>query len=105
MFTRTFNFNRRAEEWAERHGKPMVGNGDVHRLRQLGTTYSMVDAPNDVGAICEAIRRGRVRVEAAPLSITAAARVLLDLFSYDIRDAVGKLRRRVPRLAASARRA
>ena len=44
MFTRTVNFNVFAERWAQRHGKPIVGNGDVHRLEQLGTTYSLVDA-------------------------------------------------------------
>jgi hypothetical protein len=38
MFTASLNFNYPAEQWARRHGKPMVGNGDVHRLRQLGTT-------------------------------------------------------------------
>ena len=41
MFTATLNFNRRAVEWAERHGRPLVGNGDVHRLHQLGTTCSI----------------------------------------------------------------
>ena len=35
MFTRGVDFNRRAERWAARHGKPVVGNCDVHRLRQL----------------------------------------------------------------------
>src|SRR5262245_60028478 len=30
MFTRHVNFNAPAQQWARRHGKPMVGNGDVH---------------------------------------------------------------------------
>ena len=47
MYTWSLNFNRLAERWARRHGKPMVGNGDVHRLEQLGTTYSLVDAERD----------------------------------------------------------
>ena len=33
---------------------PLVGNGDVHRLHQLGTTYSLVDAIPDADAICAA---------------------------------------------------
>jgi len=44
MFMPYVNFNAFAERWAHRHRKPMVGNGDVHRLEQLGTTYSLVDA-------------------------------------------------------------
>ena len=76
MFTRGVDFNRRAERWAARHGKPMVGNCDVHRLRQLGTTYSLVDAPRNADAICEAIAEGRVRVESRPLAWTEAAGVM-----------------------------
>ena len=76
MFTSTVDFNRRAERWAEQNGKPVVGNGDVHRLQQLGTTYSLVDAPAEVDAICDAVAAGRVRVESRPLAWTEVARIL-----------------------------
>jgi predicted metal-dependent phosphoesterase TrpH len=79
MFTRTLNFNTQAERWARRHGKPMVGNGDVHRLEQLGKTYSLVDAEAHPAAICEAITAGRVRVVATPHSTFTAARLMTDL--------------------------
>jgi hypothetical protein len=80
MFTSTVNvFNRRAERWAAAHGKPLVGNGDVHRMRQLGPTYSLVDAPADAEAICEAIAAGRVRVVSRPLSWIEVAQVLPDM--------------------------
>jgi predicted metal-dependent phosphoesterase TrpH len=88
MFTRALNFNRRAARWARAHGKPMVGNGDVHRLRQLGTTYSLVDAEPTPDAICGAIRAGRVRVEAQPLSVASAATVMSQLLSVDLRRAM-----------------
>ena len=79
MFTRTINFNVLAERWARRHGKPLVGNGDVHRLEQLGKTYSLVDADPTPDAICEAIAAGRVRVVATPHSTFTAARLMVDL--------------------------
>jgi predicted metal-dependent phosphoesterase TrpH len=79
MFTASLDFNRRAEQWASRHGKPLVGNGDVHRLRQLGTTYSMVDAAPDADAICAAIAAGRVRVERSPLGWTTAVTTVASL--------------------------
>jgi predicted metal-dependent phosphoesterase TrpH len=81
MFTRTINFNAPAERWARRHGKPVVGNGDVHRLEQLGTTYSLVDADPTPAGICEAIAAGRVRVVATPHSTFTAARLMADLFA------------------------
>ena len=66
MFTPHVNFNLIAKRWARRHDKPMVGNGDVHRLEQLGTTYSLVDAEPNADAICNAIAAGRVQVVARP---------------------------------------
>jgi predicted metal-dependent phosphoesterase TrpH len=83
MFTAQLNFNRRAERWAARHGKPLVGNGDVHRLYQLDTTYSLVDAEKDPQAICAAIAAGRVRVETRPLSWPQAVQIIASLVLAD----------------------
>jgi predicted metal-dependent phosphoesterase TrpH len=68
MYTRSLDYNRRARAWAQAHGKPLVGNCDIHRLDQLGTTWTEVDAPPDADAICTAIKAGRVAVRTAPLS-------------------------------------
>jgi predicted metal-dependent phosphoesterase TrpH len=73
MHTRAVDFNRRAVAWARAHGKPLVGNTDLHLLAQMGSTYSMVDAEPEADAICEAIRQGRVTVHASPLSHARAA--------------------------------
>jgi predicted metal-dependent phosphoesterase TrpH len=86
MFTRRINFNLRAARWAERHGKPIVGNGDVHRMSQLGTTYSLVDANPDPDAICRAIAAGRVHLEAQAISFAAAARTMASLVIEDLRS-------------------
>ena len=75
MYTRSLNFNRAAERWARRHGKPLVGNGDIHRLEQLGTTYSLVEADRDPASICAAIAGGRVRVVTTPLTWPTAIRI------------------------------
>jgi predicted metal-dependent phosphoesterase TrpH len=75
MYVRGLDWNRRAIAWASSHGRPLVGNADVHRLTQLGWTWSDVDvdatpAMSDAeaaAAICAAIRAGRVRVVSRPL--------------------------------------
>jgi predicted metal-dependent phosphoesterase TrpH len=92
MFTPGLNFNRAAVRWAAAHGKPVVGNGDVHRLVQAGWTWSLVDAERDPESICEAIRAGRVRVEATPLSPMVAARIVGGLLLQDVLQAAGPLR-------------
>jgi predicted metal-dependent phosphoesterase TrpH len=83
MFTNVVDFNRFARRWAARHSKPLVGNCDVHRLRQLGSTFSRVDANADADAICEAIRAGRVEVESRPLTVLEAAGIMGELLSTD----------------------
>lgn len=76
MFTPWVDFNRRAIAWARAHGKPVVGNTDLHLLEQLGTTYTLVDAAPTPDAICAAVRAGRVEVRARPLPLPRAAWIM-----------------------------
>lgn len=76
FWTRRLNFNARAAGWARRHDKPIVGNSDLHDLRQLGRTYSIVESDRDPDAICAAIRAGRVTVETEPVPAIELTRVL-----------------------------
>jgi predicted metal-dependent phosphoesterase TrpH len=84
MFTASVDFNRRGERWAIQHGKPIVGNCDVHRLHQLGTAYSIVDAEPNADSICAAIAAGRVHVESRPLTWFEVARTMGTLVAMDI---------------------
>ena len=104
MFTGLVNFNRRAERWAERYGKPLVGNCDVHRLRQLGTTYSLVDAEPDPDAICAAVAAGRVQVVSRALAAAQAASILGSMFANDILSAFRVKTARAPLTESAAYR-
>ncbi len=84
MYARSVNFNRAGERWARAHGKPLVGNGDVHLLEQLGTTYSLVDAEPSADAICEAIRQGRVQVSSTPLSLVRAGWIFAKILQAEV---------------------
>jgi predicted metal-dependent phosphoesterase TrpH len=83
MYTASLNFNERAERWAALNNKPVVGNGDVHRLWQVGTTYSLVDAEPHPDSICAAIAAGRVRVESRPLTWPEAIRTMTSMWTSD----------------------
>ena len=76
FWTRATNFNARAERWARRRGKAIVGNSDLHDLRQLGRTYSWVLAERDPDSICAAIREGRVSLRTEPVPPIELAQVL-----------------------------
>jgi predicted metal-dependent phosphoesterase TrpH len=80
FWTRGLNFNARAARWAADRGKPLIGNSDLHDLRQLGRTCSLVSAERDPDAICAAIREGRVSVQTSPVPPTELARVLTGMF-------------------------
>ena len=84
FYTRLVDFNRPAVRWAREHGKPLVGNGDVHRLSQLGRTFSLIDAEPHADAICAAIREGRVSVHTQPLRVSEAAWLIGDLLAGDV---------------------
>ena len=92
MFTDAVDFNAPARRWAQARGKPLVGTGDIHRLSQLGTTYSLVDAVPDADAICAAIKAGRVTVEASPLSWPTVVRLLGDLMVSSVRPTLAPVR-------------
>jgi predicted metal-dependent phosphoesterase TrpH len=85
--TASLDFNRRARCWAEAQGKPLVANSDAHHLSIFGTSWSVVESEADAGAICAAIRLGRVRTQTRPLSE-------LEVGSYLARMAYSSLRAR-----------
>lgn len=89
MYTKRLNFNRRAADWARAHGKPLVGNSDLHLLEQMGTTYSLVDAAPDPQAICDAIRNGAVTVESSPLTELRAASIFSRMLVGGLRGRIG----------------
>jgi predicted metal-dependent phosphoesterase TrpH len=78
-------FNNSAVGWAQQAGKPIVANGDIHRLIQLGTTFSLVDAPPEPDAICDAIRAGKVEIRTQPLTLIRAATYFADLMLAEMR--------------------
>ena len=84
MYARGANFNKAAVRWAAAHSKPLVGNCDVHRLTQLGTTYSLVQADPDPRSICDAICAGRVEVHTRPLSWFRTVALLCDIFTGEL---------------------
>jgi predicted metal-dependent phosphoesterase TrpH len=93
MYARALNFNHRAAEWARARGKPVVGNSDLHVLDQMGTTYTLVDAPPDRDAICEAIRQGRVELRTRPLAWTRAFSIVSRMLAGGAAGHVRKFRK------------
>jgi predicted metal-dependent phosphoesterase TrpH len=67
------DFNRRSFKLSTKTQKPVVGNGDVHYLWQLGRTFTWIYAEPRVDSILNAVRRGMIRIEQSNLSWLLAA--------------------------------
>lgn len=65
---RLINFNKKAVAITEKYNLPLVGTSDAHTLKQLHTTYSLVDAEKSTPAILKAVRDKRVQIVTKPLS-------------------------------------
>jgi predicted metal-dependent phosphoesterase TrpH len=69
FYTRKMNFNQKAVEMARAHNKALIGTSDVHFLKQLGRTYSLVNAAErSFSAISAAVRAGEIEVVTQPLT-------------------------------------
>lgn len=69
------DMNRKALAAAAAARKPVVGSSDCHNIWQFGRTCSLVESAKDTRAIVAAVKAGRVRVQAAPLSLLTMARI------------------------------
>ena len=98
FWTPGLNFNAKAARFAAKHGKPLVANSDLHDLRQMGRTYSLVSADRDPDSICAAIREGRVSIQTSPVPKLELARVLGGMFR---RGRKASLEADTPRLATT----
>ncbi len=76
FWTRGINFNAKAAKWAASHGKALVGNSDLHDMRQFGRTCSLVFGERSADGVCHAIREGRVSLHTTPAPKTELARVV-----------------------------
>lgn len=70
--TQGIDFNRRGEALAAKMKKPLVGNGDVHYLWQLGRTFTWIYSEPGVLPVLRAVKEGFVRIRKSPLKLSEA---------------------------------
>lgn len=85
-----FNLNKRTVRLAKKFGKKLVANSDVHDLRFLGKTYTLIDARLDKKSVFEALRKGRVEIGSEPLNFSEFFFISLMILRSTIRRAILK---------------
>ena len=77
FYTRTINFNRKAERAAKEFNLPLVGTSDNHTFPYEPTTFTWIESQEaTVPAVIDAICRGAVTVESRPCSYRHIAQTL-----------------------------
>jgi len=74
FYTRWFNPNKRTLRLAKKHHKQLVGNSDVHFLKDLGKTYTLIDSIPEKKAIFQAIAEGKSTIITTPLTMAECFR-------------------------------
>jgi len=81
LYTRKFNFNRKAQSFSKDKGLPILGLSDAHSLKQLDYTYTLIDSEKDMRSIFEAIRNGGTNIITRPARYSTSGAVGIQLFA------------------------
>ncbi len=68
FYTNWFNPNKKTAKLAKRYNKQLVGNSDVHFLKDLGRTYTLIESSPDKNEIFRAISDGKTNIITTPLT-------------------------------------
>ncbi|MFH1917348.1 MAG: PHP-associated domain-containing protein [Nanoarchaeota archaeon] len=62
FYYKFLTYNPPAKRLAEKYNLPLIGTGDVHRLYQMGYTFTIIDAKKDAKDVLTAIKKGKVKL-------------------------------------------
>ncbi|MBI2102357.1 PHP domain-containing protein [Candidatus Woesearchaeota archaeon] len=92
LHTKLLNPNTKMMKRAQELQKPIVGNSDVHLLKDLGRTYTLIDADKNEDAVFKAIRENKVTVVTTPLPLFEFVRITLRAFWSGMRHQLKSLK-------------
>lgn len=69
FYKKFLNFNKKAIETARKYNKPLVGTSDVHDMRFLDSTYSLIDSKKNKEEIIKAIKNNKIKMVTKPISL------------------------------------
>ena len=96
LHTAFHNPNKKMIIDAQKYGKVVIGNSDVHVLTDLGRTYTLVDAELQEGAVFDAIKQGKVTLVSRPLGfgeyVHVISRAVLSQIRHQVKVRMGKKR-------------
>jgi len=89
FYTKRIDYNRRARQAARELNLPLVGTSDCHVLRQINTTYTLIDAEKDIVSVLDAIKHGDVVVVSSPLTLMEIGRIMYEILLHHRAKRIG----------------
>ena len=78
FYTKKYNPNLKAEQFASEYHKPLIAQSDTHRMKQLGRTYSKIQAEPNAASIFQAIHENRIERITHPMEETEAWKLAVE---------------------------
>lgn len=79
-----WNPNNKTKRLAKKYNKTMVGNGDIHQLKFINKTYSLINSKKDIKSIFEAIRNKKVEYVSNPISTKEFSKLFFSILKSKI---------------------
>jgi len=92
LHTTIYNPNRKMLEKAKELHKPVVGNSDVHLLKDLGRTYTLIDVDKKEQSIFQAIKENKAQIVTRALPLFEFIRITVRAFWSGIRHKLRTLK-------------
>jgi len=85
FYHKSINPNKKVIRLAKKYNKAVVGNSDVHHLRDLGQTYTLIDAQKNKESVFQAIKDKKCKIVSKPLTLKKYLYVIYQLIYSAIR--------------------
>lgn len=69
FYSDLWNPNRKAEKVAKEYKKTLIGTSDIHILKYMDPTYTIIHAKKNIPSILKALRNGNIEVITSPFKM------------------------------------
>jgi predicted metal-dependent phosphoesterase TrpH len=90
-YTKTVNFNKKAEKIAKKYKKPIIATSDCHVLNYLNLGYTEIKAEKNAKSIKQAIKKGHIKAIHKPIGLIKAIYIVILI---EVRNILKKLQKR-----------
>jgi predicted metal-dependent phosphoesterase TrpH len=84
FYLNILNPNKRTLKLAKKYNKPMVGGSDVHKLKDFGRTYTLIDSSLNIEDVFKAIKLGETKIVTKPLSYFEFVKILFGFVIFGL---------------------